>query len=153
MVLIPWWWPGRNGRRSLPGCTLQVEPTGDTADRMSGGRQSEARDPPPQGSWPEPNGLQYLECITGRWGQRGPRKVTAHSHPIMMTYGLAEHTGRDMADSVCRPGHHLAHSWHSSPRGKGLTTCSPLQTSCGTHCPRLELGGLLITSRCYRGGN
>lgn len=45
--------------------------------------------------------------------------VTAHSCPVMMTCGLEEPTGRDMAGHIYGPGRHLAHSRHSSPRGKG----------------------------------
>lgn len=87
-----------------------------------GERQSKAKDYT-QGSWPDPEQLRYPGWSTGKWRTWRAMKIPARHHPIMMTCGLAEPTGRDIAGSVRRPGRHLACSWHGSLRGRGLTTC------------------------------
>lgn len=67
----------------------------------------------------------------------GPRGSLHTPQPITMTYAVAEAAGRDAAGHSHRAGHHLACSWHSYPRGRGLT-CSPASDQLWGSRPQVE---------------
>lgn len=86
-------------------------------------------------------------------GPGGPTKVIANPPPIMLTCGLAELGSRTRQTASTG----LAAIWPTAgivlPEAGASPPAPWLQTSCGTHSPRSELRGLLVTPRCYRGGN